>query len=640
VSIDDDSVRVLMVEDNPDDAAIMGDQLAETRRATFDIEWVARLSSALERLGKAGLDIILLDLSLPDSSGCDTLRRIHRQASGTPIVVLTGVDDEALGFELLKEGAQDYLVKGQVDGGLLVRAMLYAIERHRLLKELQAAKESAETRLRTVMDNVPVIIFALDREGVFTLSEGKGLEALGREPGAVVGKRIFEVFADVPEVLENARAALAGEPRDVIVELAGVSVQTRFEPVRDAEGEITGVVGVAHDVTERKRLEEQLLQAQKMEAVGRLAGGVAHDFNNLLTAILGYTQMGMTKVSPDNQLGSYLQEINKAAIRASHLTSQLLAFSRRQVIEPRVIDLNDLILDMDRMLRRLIGEDVELVTVPARSLGHVKLDPGQMEQVLMNLAVNARDAMPDGGRLLIETSDLEVKEASALQHPGVDPGEYVMLTVTDTGVGMTEQVKERAFEPFFTTREMDKGTGLGLSTCYGIVAQNRGDILIDSGPGRGTTIKIYLPRVDEEADSPVRPIPRPLPVGNETVLLVEDEPAVREMASEVLREQGYAVLAAANGDEALRVAEERRDREIDLLVTDVVMPLMGGKELAQRIGEIHPTTPVLYTSGYPDDTVAQHGVLEEGTEFLPKPFGPHELTTKVRELLDRLSVRS
>ena len=387
--------------------------------------------------------------------------------------------------------------------------------------------------------------------------------------------------------------------------------------------------------SERERLEEQLRHAQKMEAVGRLAGGIAHDFNNLLTAIIGYSHMGMTKVSARDPLSGYLQEIDKAALRASDLTRQLLAFSRRQTIEPKVINLNDLILNMDKMLRRLIGEDIELVALLAQDGGLVKVDPGQIEQAVINLAVNARDAMPDGGKLILKTTNVAVGDESAREHQDVAPGTYVLLTVRDTGIGMTEEVKAHAFEPFFTTKEVDKDTGLGLSTCYGIVSQAGGYLAVDTDPGHGATFKIYLPKVDEEVSPAYPGPPDDSPVGTETVLVVEDEPSVRQMASTVLRDQGYTVLQAADGHEAVRVAGEHAAGEVHLVLTDVVMPLMSGKELATRLKGTSPATKVLFTSGYTDDVVARHGVRESGSEFMQKPFTPSVLACKVREVLDK-----
>ena len=631
-----DRVKTLLIEDSPDDARIMQRELANATRVSFDVEWVERLDLGLDFLTKKDVDVVLLDLSLPNSFGADTLRQVLVHEPSVPIVVLTGHDDEAMELELLKEGAQDYLVKGHADGNVVVRSVLYAIERHRLLAQLQSAKESAEARLRVVVGNTPVIMFALDRNGTFTLSEGKGLEALGREPGQVVGKSIFDIYRDVPEIVESVQAALSGEPRGVIVEVDGVTTEAHYEPLHGQTGEIIGVVGVAHDITERRRLEERFLQSQKMEVVGQMAGGIAHDFNNLLTVILSFSELSMATLSPEDQASGYLREVVKASRRAADLTRQLLAFSRRQLFEPKVINLNHLIMDMDKMLRRLIGENIELAIIPGPGAEHVRADPGHLEQVLMNLAVNSRDAMTNGGKMIIETGNASASRNDGEARPDLLAGDYVTISVADTGVGMTEEVKAHAFKPFFTTKKVGAGSGLGLSTCYGLVKQSGGDITIDSEQGQGTTFSIYLPAVEESASpTPDPDESEPLPTGHEMVLLVEDEPTVRKLAANVLRQQGYDVLEAANGHEALNVTEAGTGGDIDLLVTDVVMPVMGGGDLADRIQTIYPNATVIFTSGYQDDTLLHQGVRREDDRFLQKPFTPGVLARKVREVLER-----
>jgi signal transduction histidine kinase len=386
-------------------------------------------------------------------------------------------------------------------------------------------------------------------------------------------------------------------------------------------------------MAQQRRLEEQLIQSQKMEGIGRLAGGVAHDFNNLLTAILGYAEL-MESQLEDEGLRSELREIRLAGERAAALTRQLLAFSRRQVLQPRTLDLNIVVSDVEKMLARLIGEDVTLVTRLEPALGSVKADPGQIEQVIMNLAVNARDAMPEGGTLTFETANAMLDADFVAVHSGALPGAYVVLTVTDTGTGMTDEVRGHAFEPFFTTKEKGKGTGLGLATAYGIVKQSGGYITVDSEAGRGTTFRIYLPRVEGTAAVTERTtISSLLPVGTETILLVEDEAGVRRLSLTVLETQGYIVLEAASGDIALQVARSETG-PIHLIVTDVVMPGMNGRELWERLKVLRPDSRVLFMSGYTDDAIARHGVLEPGIAFLQKPFTPFSLAQKVREVLD------
>jgi PAS domain S-box-containing protein len=393
---------------------------------------------------------------------------------------------------------------------------------------------------------------------------------------------------------------------------------------------------VAQDISERKRLEEQLMQSQKMEAVGQLAGGIAHDFNNLLTVIKGYGQLSLLDLKESDPLWGNIQEIQKATQRASDLTRQLLAFSRRQILDLKVLNLNSLVRDLNKMLRRIIGEDIELITLLNEDLGRVKVDPGQIEQLILNLAVNARDAMPSGGKLIIETKNVEIDVEYVAAHIGLTPGRYVRLSVSDTGVGMSQEIVEKAFEPFFTTKETGKGTGLGLSTVYGIVKQSGGSIQAYSEPGFGTTFNIFLPRVEENLDAlDLQKESDLLPKGSETVLLVEDESSVRNLAYRILCQQGYTVLEAANGDEALCIVQEHIGKEIDLLLTDVVMPRMSGKELADRLKTLKPELKVLFTSGYTDDSIVHRGVLAPGTHFLQKPFSPKTLSQKVREVLDR-----
>jgi len=396
-----------------------------------------------------------------------------------------------------------------------------------------------------------------------------------------------------------------------------------------------GLVAVVRDIRERKRLEEQFRQAQKMEAIGQLAGGVAHDFNNLLTAIAGYASLVRDALPVDHPARDDIGQVLGAADRAANLTHQLLAFSRRQVIAPHIVSLNDIILGLGKMLRRLISEDIDLQIMPARELGAVRVDPGQIEQVITNLVVNAGDAMAGGGRLTIETANVVLDAEYARQHVGVAPGDYCLLAVSDTGCGMSEEVRARIFEPFYTTKDPGKGTGLGLATCYGIVKQSGGHIWVYSEIGTGTTFKVYLPRVLERpAVMPCREEDLPRPHGTQTVFLVEDEPAVRSFASRVLREMGYTVMEAANGSEALEVAAQNGDKPIHLLLTDIVMPQLGGEKLAHRLKVSHPQMKVLYVSGYTANAIAQQGGLEEGVAFLQKPFTIASLTEKVREVLE------
>ena len=409
-----------------------------------------------------------------------------------------------------------------------------------------------------------------------------------------------------------------------------VYTRTRLIPTDEHE-----VVALVHEVLIPSRLEEHMLHSQKMEIVGHLAGGVAHDFNNLLTAILGYCQLGMRARSPSEGLSISLQRIQKAAERGAGLCRQLLAFSSRQTVEPRVVSLNDLVLNMEPMLRRLIGEDIEVITSPRPDQGLVTVAPDQFEQVLVNLVVNASDAMPNGGRLAIETTNVSVEKSSSPSRGRVPPGEYVMLAVSDTGIGIMADARSHISEPFFTTKDPGRGTGLGLFTCKSIVAQSHGHITVNSEPGGGSTFEVYLPRVD--GPTPVvarREKARPLPRGRETVLLVEDERVVRDVAAKVLRQQGYTVLEAADGPEAIRLARGDVGQGVDLLFTDMVMPVMSGSDLADQLKESQPGIKVLYTSGYTGETISRTRSNERGTAFIDKPFTPAELAHKVRSVLE------
>jgi PAS domain S-box-containing protein len=507
-------------------------------------------------------------------------------------------------------------------------------------KEAEEALREAKDRLETLIASAPLAISSLDAAGLVQTWNPAAERLFGWTAVEVVGKPLSMVPEEGAE--ESAglqRRVLRGESLDG-VELVRrkkdgtpVTVSLSAAPLRDAQGQVTGILALMEDVTDVKRLEQQFFQAQKMEAVGRLAGGVAHDFNNLLTAILGSTDLLLDSLPADHPGREEAGETRKAALRAAELTRQLLAFSRQQVLAPRVLDLNEVVVDMDRMLQRLIGEDVELRTALAADLGAVRADPGQLEQVIVNLAVNARDAMPEGGKLTIETANVALAEAYMAALAVVVPGFYVLLAVSDTGTGMDAATQARVFEPFFTTKPKGQGTGLGLATVYGIVKQSGGYIWVYSEPGRGTTFKVYLPRVDAPVESRPDPVIAASLRGSETILLVEDQDEVRNLVRRMLEARGYHVLVGASGDDALRVAA-RHGGSIDLLVTDVVMPGMSGRQAALLLVPAHPKMRVLYLSGYTDEAIVRHGMLEPGIAFLQKPFTTDTLARKVREVLD------
>ncbi len=508
------------------------------------------------------------------------------------------------------------------------------------IKESQRALQENREILQAILNASPIGI-CLARNRVIEWANGALEGMLGYSPDSLCGQSTALLYPDAHEfdrvglqLYQTVERQGAGG-LDVRVRRRDGSVFDCYFLARflDPDNPDKGHIVAMADITDRKELEQQILQSQKMEAIGRLAGGVAHDFNNLLTSIFGYADLLAIKLPPEGGLDRYVGEIRKAAELAAALTRQLLAFSRKQLLHPTVLDINPVVTDMRLMFERLIGEDISLNIKLAPELGGIRADQGQIEQVIMNLVVNARDAMPDGGTITIETANVELGESYASTHLAVNPGPHVMLAVTDNGQGMDEATRLRIFEPFFTTKEKGKGTGLGLATIYGIVKQCGGTLWVYSEVGEGTTFKVYFPRVGEGVVAQEeRPVLSDATWGSETVLLVEDENAVRELAREVLQNHGYMVLEAADGMEALQVAE-RCDGAIDLLITDVVMPNMSGPELVEELTGRRPRMKVLYISGYTDNAIVRQGALGPGTEFLQKPFTPHALACKTRELL-------
>jgi PAS domain S-box-containing protein len=498
---------------------------------------------------------------------------------------------------------------------------------------LERERWTAE-QLRAVISAVPIVLWAIDRHGIVTLSEGSLLRDIGFEPGQAVGQSVFDLYATAPAVLDYTREALRGESPTWTLDINGTTFSGCYTPLRDPHNQVSGAIGVATDVTERVHLEQKLVQTHKMEAIGRLAGGIAHDFNNYLTAIVGYAELAILQASGDESLRRDLEEIRKAGHSAGSLTRQLLAFSRQQLLQPQVIDLNAIVARMSGLLRRLIGEHIDLRSRPAETLDRINADPGQIEQVILNLALNARDAMPEGGVLTIETANVELDEAFAAEHLGSSPGAHVMLAIIDTGTGMERAVQERLFEPFYTTKEQGYGTGLGLATVYGIVKQSGGSIFVYSEMHRGTVFKIFLPRIEQVVDADYQPTNLAGDLdGDETILLVEDQPEVRSVVHSALSRHGYQVLIATNGGDAVDIALAHGD-SIDLLITDVVMPGLSARDLAERFRHQHPCGRVLYMSGYTDDAVVQRGILEQSVEFIHKPFTPAILLRRVREVLN------
>jgi two-component system cell cycle sensor histidine kinase/response regulator CckA len=752
-------IDVLLVEDSLTDAFLVQEALGDSSR--FRLVHVQRLSEALQPLSQSKIAMVLLDLGLPDSQGLETLRKLKESAHGVPVIVLTGNNDEEMAVNSARQGAQEYLVKSQLQEGNLRRTIRHVIERDRTEKALR----ESEQQLRAIIDNSPQCIKVLNSAGDVLQMNSAGIGILDAENAMdVLGKNIFSLITpedrekyhafhdaicrgnsgtlefDVISLIGVRRSLLstsapllhpdgttlhlaitqdvtkrkeaeaelylreraiqavsqgilitdAIQPDEPIIyaslgfekmtgysaaEIAGkncrflqgpetdpATIETLREaikvrrkcaveilnyrqdgtpfwnaisiaPIIDDGLAVKHLVGVMTDVTERRELESQLRQSQKMEAVGQLAGGVAHDFNNLLTIILG----SCDELQSCESLSAYgietLGNIHQASLRAAALTRQLLAFSRKQLLNPVVLNLNEIITNIHKMALRLIGEDIELSWKPFPSLWPVKLDPGQIEQVILNLVVNARDAMPAGGRLSLETINVEWSDEDCRLVPDRKPGCYVMLLIGDNGTGIPSEVKSRIFEPFFTTKGAGKGTGLGLSVVHGIVKQSDGYIEVDSLVDKGTSFRLYFPAVKEHAVIAANgQLLVPPKFGTETVLLVEDEEGVRTIARLALERQGYTVLEAGNGQEALAVAE-KHSGVIEMVLTDVVMPMMGGRQLSKLLSERFPAIKVVYMTGYTDDAILRQGLSHDSHALLQKPFSMLELVQKVQAVL-------
>jgi len=632
------------VEDQEDFAAVVSVMLRNADRP-WEISRTERLSEALDRLAAGGIEAVLLDLRLPDATGLEAVDGVVGAFPDVAVVVMTSYD-RAMAAEALQRGAQDFIMKGEVNPSLLSRSLSYAVSRKRGELALRRSDARFRAAVEGSLDAVGILSAVRDEHGgvtdfVVTEINRNAERLLGRRRDDVVSRRLSELWPlpSLHPFIERSAAVMhAHEPLE---EELGVTfpdapdrwIHHQIVPLED------GVAIAVRDTTARHvaeedlhRREEQVRQSQKMEAVGRLAGGVAHDFNNLLTVISGHGELGLRKLPGDHPLRRNLQEIGLAAESAAALTHQLLAFSRKQVLQPRTLDLGEIVDRMNNLLQRLIGEDIELVTRTRGPLGSIRADPAQMEQVIVNLAVNARDAMPGGGVLDIDLANAELDETYACGDPGMAPGSYVVLSVTDTGHGMDVETKARIFEPFFTTKEAGKGTGLGLATVYGIVKQSDGFIWVYSEPGRGTTFKIHLPRVDQ-APEPLSPRPGAGAVhGTETVLLVEDEDSLRSLLRELLESFGYSVLEAGQGVDAMRVAREHSGT-IHLLLSDLVMPQMTGRELADRLTRLRPGIKVLFMSGYAAGAAPNHEVPADAA-YIEKPFTADALAGALRALLD------
>ena len=805
-------LKVLMIEDSVEYAKLVKKYLSQAKIASFDFKHVEDFKSGKEQISKGSYDIILLDLELPDSQGLDTFLSVEKLFPEIPVVILTATDDDEMAVKAVQQGAQNYLVKEQVDHRQLERIIIYAHERHHLHKKLnetalklknltdikkkEIALKKSELRYKTLIEHIPSMLARFDKkQGKYTFwnrseewtgktidewnrlspdqrsafihpndlkkyqqvytkwSESdtreplhyefrlknkdggyRWLECLFYKESSLEGEHISTIqlsqditgrkdneaelkkYREQLEELvehrtrklkesEETAAAIINSSYDPIFlvdikgtilavnrafaksfnkevhELFGTDIfellppnvakfrKTRFRevikrgrtvefedkrdgrdfhtiyfPIFDEDLNVKRVAAFIHDITEQRQLEEQLRQAQKMEAVGRLAGGIAHDFNNLLTVINGNTQLILMNLNAKDPIHDDIVDIQRASERATELTRQLLAFGRKQTLRPRVLNLNKILTNLKSMLQRMIGEDIELTSRLARNLWRVKVDPGQIEQVIINLAINSRDAMSEGGKITLQTLNIKSKHEFLAAHPEMPPGDYIMLRIMDNGTGMTKEIMTNMFDPFFTTKETGKGTGLGLSTVFGIVRQSSGYIFVESKVGEGTTINILFPAAKGKLkDIDAKKVKTTSKGGKESILVVEDEDAVRSLTVRSLERLGYNVKEAATGEDAYKLCKrmiekkvERRGKlKLDLIITDVVMPGMRGPELIEKIRkDFWKKIRVLYISGYADSEILPDGVVDENIHFLLKPFDINDLTRKVRELLD------
>jgi len=664
-------IRVLLVEDNPDDAELFSEYLDLADGIKAKLVHVDRIRDATKALAESDYDVMLLDLSLPDSHGIETISRVRAQDPHVPIIILTGLNDQAIAYEAARSGAQDYLVKGKVDPDVLGRTIRYAIERARSEQELRkhrnhlgelVAQRTADLReksdrlenemserskvvearalLSTAIENASESFVITGADGVVEyvnpafekMSKYSREEVIGQNPRIwSSGHHDDAFYKEFYETIGSGhtwRGQFINKKKDGTL----YNCEADISSVRGSGGKVLKYIQIMRDVTEDLKIREMLARTQRLESVGQLAGGIAHDFNNIIQAILGYAELTQSMLPAESTASQNLHEIQKAADRAAELTRQLLAFSRRQVLKREPISVNDVIRGLLNMLKRLLRSDIELDFIPGHSLGTVEADLGQLEQVLVNLCVNARDAMDGAGRITIETEHVLLNGDYVQAHPWARPGRFVLLSVSDSGCGMPPEVLSQAFEPFFTTKEDGRGTGLGLATTYGIVKQHDGFIHCYSEVGNGTSFKIYLPMSAREARFVGAKLEASARGGSERILVVEDDEAIRSLVRQMLERGGYTVFTAPDGAEALKMCES--GKRFDLIVSDVVMPKMGGLELNARLEAMPDAPPMLLTSGYTTRAIKPDLGGMSNISLLQKPYSSGDLLRRVRSILD------
>lgn len=669
-AIHDDFRKILSArEDNRMDAAdadLFGDSPAIAPAVHFDISSAYQGEEGLNMAREAEADgnpyaVAFVDVRMPPGwDGVETTAKLWELDPDLQIVLCTAYSDYSWGEMFEKLGQRDGLLilKKPFDSVEAFQLAHALTEKWRLLQKSRQKMEALEglvaertaelqrqqAELRVLFDLMPAKIWFKDTENNILRVNRRVAEALGKTVQEIEGKPFAELYpreaagvhTDDLEVIRSGVPRLDCVEKVMDSEGRDTWIQTDKVPFCDGDGKVIGIVVMAQDITARKKIEAQLFESQKMETVGKLAGGVAHEFNNILTVIIGQSELIQNDLSPGHPLTRNVTMISKASERAATLTRQLIAYGRKTFLRPDTIDLNKVIANIENSIRHLMGGDVEVRIIPAEDLPPIKADSGQIEQVIINLAMNADDAMPGGGTLTLETENISLtQENSGENFPELKPGEYVRLRIADTGAGMTEPVKARAFEPFFTTKDVGRGSGLGLSTSYGIIKQSGGHISVQSKPGQGTIFEIYLPQT-ELREKPARQLDTDdLPHGSETILLVEDDPSLRETTTSLLSRLGYRVLPAANGIEALNLKQQYGTGHIDLLFTDVIIPHISGRELAERVQGASPQTRVLFTSAYTENAFSHLDVLNQGSALIRKPFTPSELANKLRDVLER-----